>query len=299
MDKFSGVTEFVATVEAKSFVSAAQRLGVTTSGVSKAVSRLEARLGVRLLNRTTRSLGLTEEGGEFYQRCRRVLAEFEDAQSAVSQASVRPQGRLRVDLPPALGRIVIVPVLGRLLELYPELTVQVALRNRLIDLVEEGVDAVVRVGSQPDSGLIVRVIGAAQLMTVAAPGYLERWGEPSAPEDLARHTCLNFLSPRTGRPREWRFARAGRALALAVPSRFEMGGSEALVDAASAGAGIVQVYDFAASRAVAAGLLVPILKKHAPAAEPVSVLYTQTKHVSPKIRAFADFMATLFRKFGR
>jgi len=184
LNSFSDIVAFVRVVEAHSFVAAAQTLGMSPSAISKAVSRLEERLGARLLNRTTRSLSLTDLGTSFYDRCREALSQLDQAESEVTEARGIPRGKLRVDVPVSLGRLLIVPALPRFIAQHPEVTVQMSMNDRVVDLVQEGIDMALRVGELSDSSLIARRVGSFRVVTCASPEFIERNGAPSTPEDL-------------------------------------------------------------------------------------------------------------------
>ncbi|HVE82088.1 MAG TPA: LysR family transcriptional regulator, partial [Myxococcales bacterium] len=202
-DLFTGVPHFFHVAEERSFRRAAQKLGLTPAAVSKAVLKLEEKLGVKLLQRTSRAVALTPEGAEFLTRCREAISSLHAGHEQLSESRRQPRGELSLSLPFILGRVV-VPALPRLAARYPELSVRVTMTDRLVRLQEEQVDVGVRVGAREDSALISRLLGASRWVTVAAPSYLARHGEPSRPEELARHTCVQFVAP-SGRPRDWTF----------------------------------------------------------------------------------------------
>lgn len=293
MDRFSGLAEFIAAVRGGSLKAAGEQLGITTSGIGKAISRLEGRLGVRLLNRTTRSLRPTAEGAALYPRARRLLAELAEMEAEVSKARAQPHGHMRVDLPPALGRLRVLPALPQFLARWPDLHLQVDLRDRIADLADEGIDAAVRTGQVEGSGLAVRRVGTARFVTCAAPAYLERAGVPQHPEDLLRHNCLRFAPSQSGRPREWRFGRGNAARQLPVQGNLVLNHTEGLADAAIHGNGIVQVLDFVIADAIRDGLLRPVLGDWDSADLPISLVYLHGPLRSANVRAFGDFISGL------
>jgi LysR family transcriptional regulator for bpeEF and oprC len=282
-------------------VAAAQNLGVTASAVSKSVSRLEERLGTRLLNRTTRSLSLTDVGGEFYSRCQALVAQLQDAESEVVETRQRPRGLLRVDMPLQLGRDYIVPALPRFLAQYPDVSLHVSLSDRLVDMVAEGIDVVVRIGELTDSRLVARQLWTPPIWLVASPDYLERAGMPQDPEDLARHACVRFFNPNSGKITEWAFLRDGVRKVVAVSGRLTFNNLDALTAAAIAGAGIAPAGAFMVERHIATGLLTQVLPGwELQGMKPASALYLKGRHPSPKVQAFVDFLVTLFpTKDGR
>src|SRR6478609_6766506 len=234
-DLFSGVLPFVTAAEAQSFRVAARKLGLTPSAVSKAITRLEARLGLRLLNRTSRSVSLTEEGEAFLRGCQEAVMSVRTAEERVLQAHRAPRGRLTISLPLLLGKLVVLPALKQFCERYPALSLHVSLTDRVLNLADENVDAVVRVGTLPDSRLSARKLRDVRWVTVAAPAYLEQRGIPRTPAELALHNCLKFVLP-NGTVQEWEFG-AGSA-AVPTPGSLFCDHGEGLIEAACAGLGV-------------------------------------------------------------
>ncbi len=295
MLELKSLSIFVKVGERRSFVGAARDLGMTQSGVSNAIARLEDQLGLRLFARTTRRVGLTEDGAAFFERCRRVLAELDEAERVLTQSRLAPAGRLRLDLPVQFGRLKIVPLLGAFRAQYPALQLEVSLTDRFIDLVEEGVDVAVRIGALAELSLIARRLTHSQLRVAGAPGYFARHGRPQSPEELARHQCLPFAIRDTRAVRDWRFRRDGVELTLTPKAEMSFNDGAAIVAAACAGDGLIQMNDYAIDDAVAAGALEPVLEAFDPAANPIWLVYPATRHLSPKVRAFVDFMSARFR----
>lgn len=293
MDKLNSLIIFVRAAQHRSFSVAARQLGISPSSVSKAVLRLEESVGTRLFNRTTRTITLTEDGAAFYERCQQILDELEEAELELGRARSTPTGTLRINLTTALGRLHIVPVLPLFAAKYPNLKLDVSLTDRMVDLIEEGIDAVVRIGSGPDSRLIMRGLATARLVVCASPTYLARHGEPKTPEDLKHHNCVSFVSSRTGRAVEWLFQRDGQKFNLAVDGNLRLDHGEALLDVALRGAGLVQVYNYMAARAIALGEIKPVLESYVAPGSPISVLYPQKRHLPTKVRAFVDFISDL------
>ena len=290
VDPFSGVLPFVTAAEAKSFRVAARKLGLTPSAVSKAITRLEARLGLRLLNRSSRSVSLTEEGETFLRGCQEAIFSMHAAEEQVVHAQRAPRGRLRLSLPLVLGKLVIVPALKRFCERHPALSVHASLTDRVLSLSDENVDAAVRVGTPPDSRVSARKLSEVRWVTVAAPAYLARRGTPRTPDDLAAHQCLKFVLPR-GAAQEWQFAAPG-----APPAVIKTQGSlacdhgEALIEAACAGLGIFQAHDYSVTAALADGRLVEVLADYSTPGPTIWLLAAPGDRRSPKIRAFTEFM---------
>ena len=286
---------FVKVSERRSFGQAARELGITASGASNAIRRLEARLGVRLLARTTRRVALTEDGAAFFERCRQALADLEEAELMLSRARVTPTGRLRIDLPVSFGRLKVVPLLGAFQQDYPDLRLALTFNDRYVDLVEDGVDIAVRVGALRDSSFIARRLCSTRFRVFRTPSYFARHGRPRALDDLARHNCLAFMSRETRQVRNWQFRQDGAALSVTPQGNLTLSDGAALCDAASAGFGIVQLQDYFTGGLEAAGVLEPVLEEFQPAAEPISLVYPSTRHLLPKVRAFIDFMQARFR----
>ncbi|MEM6713550.1 MAG: LysR family transcriptional regulator [Cyanobacteria bacterium P01_D01_bin.6] len=298
MDRFNDLTLFVRVAQVLSFSEVARQLGMSPSGVSRAVQRLEERLGVRLLQRTTRSLSLTPDGAVYFERGLRILEELEEVELTLSQTRSVPRGVLRVDLSAALGRIHIAPALAKLVGQYPELQVQVSLSDRIVDLNDEGIDVSVRVGSSSDSRLIIYPLAKAPFTVCAAPSYLAHRGRPETPAELAGHNCLNFVYPQSGRRFEWLFEQDGEPFEQAVAGNLAFDSTEALVESAIAGAGIIQVHDYIAGKALQQGLLEPLLTGYKATGKPITVVYPQKRHLSAKVQAFIAFMKALMADLG-
>lgn len=295
MNNFADIVAYVRVVEAHSFVAAAQTLGMSPSAISKAVSRLEERLGARLLNRTTRSLSLTDVGTHFYERCREALGQLDHAENEVAESRGVPRGRLRVDVPVSLGRRIIVPALPRFIAQYPELSVQMSMNDRVLDLVQEGIDVGLRVGNLSDSSLIARRIGRLRGFTCASPEFIERFGEPKTPADLKPEHCIAMFRIGNNQTREWMYRKDGVEHSITPAAPLAFSDPESAVAAAVSGAGFVRALDFTVEAQVASGLLRPVLADWNEGSWwPVSVVYPQHRQPTAKIRAFIDFVAGLF-----
>lgn len=296
MNNFGDIVAFVRVVEARSFVAAAQTLGMSPSAISKAVSRLEEHLGARLLNRTTRSLSLTDLGTGFYERCREALAQLDLAENEISESRGVPRGRLRVEVPVSLGRRLIVPALPRFIRQHPELTVQMSMNDRMVDLVQEGIDAALRVGTLRDSSLIARRVGQLRGVTCASPEFIQRMGGPPAsPQDIKPEHCIAMFRLGGNQVRDWLFRRGNEEYSLTPDAPLSFSDPESAVAAAIAGAGFVRTLDFTAEAQIASGLLQPVLEDwNDDAWWPVSVVYPQHRQPTAKIRAFIDFVSGLF-----
>lgn len=294
MQDLRALTIFVKVAERRSFVHAAADLGITPSGVSNAIARLEDLLGVRLLARTTRRVSLTDDGAAFFERCRQILSDLDEAEQVLTEARGKPTGRLRIDLPVSFGRFKIVPLLGAFQAQHPALTLAVSFTDRYIDLVEEGVDVAVRFGDLQDSSLIARRLTQTGLHLVGTRGYFARHGRPKTVDDLARHNCLGYTFWATRQTRPWRFRRRGVELTHTPAGTMSFTDGAALRDVVCGGHGIAQLRDYYVDDRIAAGVLEPVLETLQPPAETVWLIYPQTRHLSPKVRAFIDFMIAKF-----
>ena len=277
---------FVAVVEAGSFTQAAARMGRSKAGVSRQVKGLEERLGVRLLNRTTRSLSLTDSGAALYERSSVALAELRDAEAAVALQQVTPQGRLKVSVPVAYGRRVVAEPLFRLVEEHLGLELDLSFTDRHVDLVAEGFDLVVRIGELADSSLIARRLGSTRRMVCAAPAYLKGRSLPEKPADLLDHSCLLYSQQAAGSA--WRFA---DGVTINVRGRIRADSGDALLAAARAGLGIVWLPDFYVGRDVADGRLVKLLEHCEAEALGIWVVYPHSRNLSLKVRLAVDRLA--------
>ncbi|HEY3256407.1 MAG TPA: LysR family transcriptional regulator [Polyangiaceae bacterium] len=277
-----------------SFARAARALGLTSSAVSKAVARLEQRLGTKLLVRTTRSVRLTDSGALLLERVTPLLGALDDAERVALAGRAAPSGRLRLELPLTLGVRRIVPLLPTFSARYPELELDVRLDDRYVDLVAEGVDAAVRVGELADSRLVARKLAATRVVTVASPKFLRKHGRPRAPEELAGQQCLLFRSASSGRVVPWRFTSAGRSFSWQPERAHTFSNSEALVAAASAGFGVAQLLDFAASDQLKSGGLSEVLAEFSSVGPPISLLCAPGQQELPKFRVLAEFLREAF-----
>lgn len=297
MDRLTSMEVFHWVVELGSFTRAAERLDLSKASVTAHIAALESRLGVKLLNRTTRRLSLTDDGTSYLEHVRRILADVQETDAMLSAGRSVPRGVLRVDMPVALGRQYIVPALPRFAAQYPELEVIALLEDRRSNLVEQGIDAAVRIGPLSDSSLIARRVFEAKWATYASPDYLALHGEPTKPSELDGHHCLGLYAVSRGEVFDWVFEKDGERVVRPPGGRLIVSNGEAMLDAAVNGAGIVQSLDMFASRWVASGALRPILADwQRTDAYPISIVYPQSHHLSAKVRAFVDFVAGLFPK---
>jgi DNA-binding transcriptional LysR family regulator len=285
----SGIGVLTTVVEAGSFIRAAEALGLTPSGVSRAISRLEERIGVRLLQRTARAVALTDEGRRFYETVAPLLSGIENAASEAADASSAPKGRLRVTVDALVARTLIGPRVSTFLAANPKLSLEVIVRDRLGDMVTDGFDAAVRFGEPEPSTLITRKLLDARVMTCASPAYLAERGRPSHPRDLAKHECILFRDPRTGRPFEWVFQRKAKTLSVKVSGRLLLNDSPTQIAACAAGHGIAQPLDLEFQGLRELGL-VHLFPNWAEERFPLYVYYPSRLLPPAKVRAFVEFV---------
>jgi DNA-binding transcriptional LysR family regulator len=289
-----GIVAFVQSVEAGSFTLAARRMALSRSAVAKSVARLESRLGVKLVNRTTRSLRLTAEGESFYESCLKALGELDAAQANLAARRRVPSGRFRVDLPLSFGRRIVAPILLEMAQHYSELQLRVSFNDRRVDLIEEGVDLAVRMGELGDSsGLIARRLFRQRSAICAAPSYLAQRGRPSTIADLSGHSCIRY--GREGRMAPWRLADpAGGTRALSPPGRLILGHGEAVLDAALAGQGLAYLPTWLMGEHLKRGALELVLPGTAVEDTPVHALWPKSRSLAPKIRVAVDELVSRF-----
>lgn len=293
-DHLKGITIFVQAVEAGSFTLAGERMELTRSGVAKSVARLEERLGVRLIARTTRHFALTDEGQAFYDSCVRALAELAGAEAAVSLRRAAPSGRLRIDLPHVFGRRWALPALLEIGAAYPDLRMEVSFSDRLVDPIEEGIDLVIRIGELSDSAVLVaRRLGVQASVVCASPAYLAVHGAPRTIADLDDHACIMF--GRDGRANPWLFVdEGGKTISAAVRGRYMFNHSEAILAAARAGQGPALLATWLCADDLRTGRLVEILPEAATLGFPIHAVWPRTRHLAPKVRVVVDELVKRF-----
>ena len=293
MERLDAMAVFARVVEAEGFSRAARELGLSKSAVSKQVSRLEDALGVRLLYRTTRRLSLTEAGATFFEGCQRVVAAAEAAERAVTHLAAVPSGRLRVNAPMSFGVYHVGPALPEFMARYPELSVEMTLNDRVVDLVEEGFDLGLRIVKLEDSSLIARRLAPNRRVLCAAPAYLEAHGRPAALEDLKDHECLLYSNQVSGNV--WRLYGPGGERLLRVAGRLRVNNGDALLAAAIGGLGTAFLPTFICGEALRAGQLVHVLPEWSePTDTAIYAVYPAARHLSPKVGVFVDFLAERF-----
>ena len=292
MDRFQEMQIFVRIVERRSFTQAAEDLLIPRATATNAIKRLERRLGTRLLERTTRAVAPTQDGSAYYERCVRLLADLDEAEDAFRGSE--PAGLLRVNLQPTLARHFVFPALPAFLARYPRIQLHVGEDDRLVDLVREGVDCVLRAGQLHDSSMVARRAADLDQATVASPAYLDRFGAPATLADLARHQAVHYVSTASGRPYPLEFMTATGLAPATPPGVVSVTGTEAYTAAALAGLGLVQVPRYRIAPQLASGELVEVLPDLPPPTIPVSVLYPQARQLSARVRVFADWLVERF-----
>lgn len=284
------IIAFVTAVDSGNYTLAAKRLGLTRSAVGKRVVRLEERLGMRLLNRTTRSLSLTDDGQVLYARSSLILEDLKETETAMALRSEAPYGSLALSVPVTLGVRYVLPVLERFIEAWPNVSAVVQYSDRFVDLIEDGIDIAVRTGpAREDSRIFSRTVTHQRMLTCASPGYLAKHNEPATPSDLSLHHCCFFLDE--GRPRPWTFRTEEGDVPFSDASRLVMDSGEALQHAACAGVGVAQLPDYLIRDDLESGMLVRVLEKFEPPPEPIRIVYQSKRHLSPKIRRFIDLLS--------
>ena len=289
MEQFGLIGVFVKTVELSSFTKSASALGMSTSSVSKSIARLESDLGVRLLERTTRNVGITPDGLTFYRRCKLILQELEAARNELTTTHDSPRGTLRVLLPVSYGKFWIMPILNTIAKRFPDLTISTHLCDRAPEGNEEGFDVAIVIGDPPDTRLVARRLHETRIVTAAGPGYLDEWGTPRTPEDLAQHNCLMYVRPGRRTRWTWTFRRVDEVTDHGfVKGNMLIDNGEALLDAAVQGVGIVQAPDYIALPYLRRGQLVEILEAYRPPGPPAWLLYPPSRHHATRVRTFIE-----------
>jgi DNA-binding transcriptional LysR family regulator len=292
MDRLEEMRVFVRIVECSSFTQAAQDLQFPRATVSNAIQRLEKRLGIRLLERTTRRVVATPDGEDYYHRCTRLLADMEEAETAFRAAD--PQGILRVNLQGTLARHIVIPALPAFLSRYPGIALHIGEDDRLVDLVREGFDCVLRAGTPEDSSLVGSRVALLEQVTCVSPAYLKNFGEPRNLAELNGHRAVHYVSSAIGRPYPLEFTVAGKVRTLQLPATVSVTGTDVYAACALAGLGLVQLPRYRVKDQIEAGSLRAILQNLPPPSLPVSVLYPQSRHLSIRVRIFRDWLKTLF-----
>ncbi len=296
MDRFFAMKVFTRVVETASFSRAADALGQTPTSVSRAVQALEAHLGARLLNRTTRSISVTEDGEIYYERCVRVLGEIDDMESVLSKSKFSPNGTVKVSLPALMARSTVLPALPEFQQAYPDIRVELNLTDKVVDIVETGVDCVVRVGAVGDVGLVAKRIGCYSQVTCAAPSYVEKYGEPKTLDDLENHMCVDYLVSSTGRVRSWDFVVGGEMRSISLKSMVAVNDADSYVACGLQGLGLIQASSYTLAPYIESGALRAVLKAYPSDPRVVSILYAANRHQPRRVRVFIDWLTTVFAR---
>lgn len=297
MDQLVCMRSFVRVADLHSFTRAADALGLSRAVVSTHVAELEKHLRCQLLHRTTRRVGLTTDGAEYLAHCQRILTELQTADEAMQGMRLAPQGRLRVDVPVEFGRALLTPALPRFIARYPDLQLEVQFNDRVVDLISEEIDLVVRVGPVREPHLVARRVVNTRLLTCASPEYLRTHGSVSTPEDLRRHKLVGYVPTGSRRTNQWVFQRGTERKRLHLPYNIAFNSAEAKIRAATRGAGVVQSMDLMVAEALATGKLVALLPEWAAPGPPISVVYRSALRDSPKLRVFAEFATQLLLQY--
>jgi DNA-binding transcriptional LysR family regulator len=291
MDRIEAMQAFVAVADLQGFAPAARKLRLSPSAVTRLVAALEDRLGARLLQRTTRSVTLTDAGTRYLARARRILADVEEAELAAEGERTRPSGRLVVSAPVGFGRLHVSPVMAAYLKRYPEVSAELRLEDRVVNLIEDGVDLAVRIGFLGDSSLVARHVGEMRRIVVAAPAYLKQHGEPKTPAEVASHQTIQFGS--TSVTGEWRFAEAGSEFRLNITPRFSSNTADAAVQYAEQGGGLTRVLAYQAADAIRRGALKVVLQRFEQPPLPIHIVYPTSRLLSAKVRSFIDLVTEI------
>ena len=292
MDTLTAMRLYCSVVENGSLAAASRALGISPSVVSKQLSRLEDRLGARLLNRTTRRISVTEVGSAYFDRCKRIVADVDEAEAAVSLSHLAPRGLLKMTAPSTFAHRHVTPHLPRFIELHPEVSVQVQVNDRIADLVDEGLDLAIRIAQLKDSSLIARRLAPNHRSIVATPDYLKRRGIPEHPDDLVEHDLVTWGD---GNPiNDWHFVIDGREQVIRTRSTVTINNGDAILAAVLAGGGLAMLASFMTGEYVQSGRLLPVLDEFVREDVPIYAVYPSTRHLSPKVRALVDFLARTY-----
>ncbi len=294
MDRIANMAVFVAVAESGSFAGAARRLRRSPAAVTRAVAELEQVLAVRLLDRTTRAVSLTDAGERYLPGAKRLLADLAEVEQSAAGLGSAPRGELRVTAPIVFGRRHVLPLITEFLARYPDVNVRLELTDRSVDLIDEGLDVGIRIGALPNSSAIATHVGTVRRIVVATADYIARRGEPKTPEDLATHDVIAFAG--IDSLERWQFRHAGAGVEVAVRPRLIVNTAEAAIDSTLAGFGITRVLSYQVADALAAGSLVRLLRGYENEPAPVHLLYPQGRYPAPKLRAFLDLVAPRLRR---
>ena len=291
MDRIDAMQAFVAVADLQGFAPAARKLGLSPSGVTRLIAALEDRLGARLLQRTTRQVALTDVGARYLERVRRILADVEEAEGSAQAERTRPSGRLVVSAPIGFGRLHVSPVMSAYLTHYPEVSGELRLSDRMINLVEDGVDLAVRIGQLADSSLVARHVGEMRRIVVASSGYLKRHGEPRMPREIAAHQTIQFGA--TAASPDWHLVEDGREVRVACTPRLTTNSADAAIQYAAQGGGLTRVLAYQAADAIKGGRLRIVLQEFEQPPLPIHIVYPTSRLLSAKVRTFVDLVTKI------
>ena len=292
MDTFTAMKIFCSVIENGSLAEAARSLNISPSVVSKQLSGLEDRLSVRLLNRTTRRVSITEVGSAYYERCKRIIADVDEAEFAVSRSQTVPRGLLKITAPSTFAHRHVAPHLPRFIDRHPEVELQLHVNDRIVDLVDEGVDLAIRIAHLKDSSLIARRLAPNHRSIVATPEYLKNWGIPRSPDDLLHHALVTWPP---GNPiNDWHFVVDGKERLQRTRSTIAMNNGDSILSTVLAGGGLAMLAAFMTGEFVQAGRLLPVLENYVREDVPIYAVYPSSRHLSPKVRAFVDFLVECY-----
>jgi LysR family transcriptional regulator for bpeEF and oprC len=294
MDRLQAMKMFTRVVEMNSFSKAADSMDLPHASATMIIQKLEAHLNVRLLQRTTRRLNITPEGAEYYERCVHILSVIDETESSLTHSREGPRGRLRVDMPGSIGRLVVMPYISEFRDRFPDIDLMVSFGDRNVDLIQEGVDCAIRVGDLQDSTLVARYLASLPTVTAASTEYLEMYGEPESLEELTRHVAVNYFSSATGRLRHMTFIVDGKPVEVKVPGTIAVSDAEAYVMCGLKGVGLIQPSHFMIKASLQEEVMVRILPQYASPAMQVSAVYPHNRHLAPKVRVFVEWAASLF-----
>ncbi len=296
MDRIDLFKVFARVVESGSFTKAATTLGLPRSSISAAIQTLESRVGARLLARTTRKVAPTQDGYAFYERCLRAVADVEEIENLFRDDAVVSTGRIRIDVPGRIGRLILAPALPEFLDRFSGIDVDFGSTDRTVNLIEENIDCVLRVGPLADSGLIARHVGELRLINVASPAYLARHGAPLHPADLATHFAVNYASPSDGRIVPWEWIVDGVAKTSTLRARVTVNSAEAYIACCLAGIGLIQIPAYDVKEYLASGALIEVMPGFRAAPMPITLLYPHRQHLSHRLRVFIDWLENVLRR---
>lgn len=292
MDTLTAMKVYCSVVENDSLAGAARTLNISPSVVSKQLSALEDRLGVRLLNRTTRRVSVTEVGTAYYDRCKRILADVDEAEIAVSRTHSEPRGLLRITAPSTFAHRHVTPHLPKFIDRFPEVEVQVQVNDRIVDLVDDGIDLAIRIAQLKDSSLIARRLAPNHRLIVATPEYLKTWGIPDRPEDLLQHALITW--PQGNPVNDWHFMVDDNEQMIRTKGTISMNNGDSILSTVLAGGGLAMMNAFMAGEYVQDGRLLPVLDDYVREDVPIYAVYPSSRHLSPKVRAFVDFLVEIY-----